>query len=427
VRKAVAQNPSLQWADFDGLVRQFLHAIHGVGGRDAVHDSMGIVFLQTVRKDRDRVENMSRYIVAILRKFQSQLVAERTEKRFPSIGSEQESLAAAKTGDATPAVVGGDSASKASDFEVPSRVKSSQLMDMEANREFVCGFCKDVCEDAALLPCSHVCCYGCVRQKDAQKGGIICPSCSSPFDLGQVSKAAWLTRWINNIQIYCVFADPEKLKDSPEKEDPLPARHMARQKGHFCDWTGAISTYGAHQAQTCQAARCMREMMQKNLTGSRPESQAGLGGIANDRADFFDGSTPERLGVAGVASFNQSDSPEKSERPRAVGGAIARPAAPNAGGYTAPVSVGSCRGNAPVAAKEERAGNTPKRWKVIAAFCPASVSTTLGLNAGDWVEVDTIDPSGWAHGSKLAPNGAAIGSGWFPAWSVGLDVTDKQS
>jgi hypothetical protein len=350
---------------------------------------------------------MAAYIVVILRKFQAQLVAERAEKqRTERAGTEEmqdEPEYEDKIGSPGDAV-------KVGEFEVPFKVSVGQLTDPDANREFICRICSDVCDDAILLPCSHVFCSNCIKQVSMQKGNL-CPTCRKPFESAQVSKVPWLTRWINNIHICCAFANPSDLKTP--SVDPLPAGHAARKQRLCCDWTGPISNYRAHQAQTCQVAARLREQqkMQRLSDSASIPHQAGLHRKPNGRIELVD-STPQKFSV--LATSYQMESPDKCERPRSKGN-------PYVAGASAPISnVEPGKSQSPV---KQRNGDPPQRRKVIAAFSPTSTSSTLRLTVGDWIEVETIDPSGWTYGSKLAPTGAPLDSGWFPAWAIGLDVS----
>lgn len=59
----------LQLADFDGLVRQFLYAIHGISGREGVREALTTLHDQTDGLERSSVENWSVHTSQILKMF----------------------------------------------------------------------------------------------------------------------------------------------------------------------------------------------------------------------------------------------------------------------------------------------------------------------------------------------------------------------
>jgi hypothetical protein len=69
LRSLVKDNPTLQWSDFDGLVRQYLHAIHGIGGPEKVRDALEVVDRSTREKPRAWAKNWSAYLNTCLKKF----------------------------------------------------------------------------------------------------------------------------------------------------------------------------------------------------------------------------------------------------------------------------------------------------------------------------------------------------------------------
>lgn len=56
-------------ADFDGLVRQFLHAIYSAGGKASLGDALESLHSSTERTPREAIRNWSAYINAHLKKF----------------------------------------------------------------------------------------------------------------------------------------------------------------------------------------------------------------------------------------------------------------------------------------------------------------------------------------------------------------------
>lgn len=63
------RNMSLELSDFDGLVRQFLHAIYGAGGKVSLQDALDAVHESTKYKPREVVGNWSAYINKHLKSF----------------------------------------------------------------------------------------------------------------------------------------------------------------------------------------------------------------------------------------------------------------------------------------------------------------------------------------------------------------------
>lgn len=62
-------NETLLWQDFDGKIRQCLHAIHGNGGLQEVRDALDALHISTCHKPRVWVQNPSGYIHKILKDF----------------------------------------------------------------------------------------------------------------------------------------------------------------------------------------------------------------------------------------------------------------------------------------------------------------------------------------------------------------------
>lgn len=62
-------NETLLWEDFDGKIRQCLHAIHGNGGLQDVRDALDALHTSTCQKPRAWVQNPPAYIHKILKDF----------------------------------------------------------------------------------------------------------------------------------------------------------------------------------------------------------------------------------------------------------------------------------------------------------------------------------------------------------------------
>lgn len=69
IQLLLQRNTPLVLADFDGLVRQFLHAIYSAGGMESLEDALESLHLSTERTPRKAVRNWSAYINTHLKKF----------------------------------------------------------------------------------------------------------------------------------------------------------------------------------------------------------------------------------------------------------------------------------------------------------------------------------------------------------------------
>lgn len=70
----------LERNDFDSNSRQFLHAIHNLGGREAVHAALNSVEMCASRKTRDSVRNWSGYVATILQKYFKEIGGGKNQK-----------------------------------------------------------------------------------------------------------------------------------------------------------------------------------------------------------------------------------------------------------------------------------------------------------------------------------------------------------
>jgi len=77
VDAVVKKNSSLVRSDFDGRVFQYLHAIHGIGGREKVRSTLEKLHLSTLDKQRSSINKWPAYLVALLKKMFNDLTAER--------------------------------------------------------------------------------------------------------------------------------------------------------------------------------------------------------------------------------------------------------------------------------------------------------------------------------------------------------------
>jgi len=68
IERLLSLNGTLLWADFDGKVRQFLHAIHSVAGEPGVQAALLQVHETTSDKRRDDVRNWPAYVQRLLKR-----------------------------------------------------------------------------------------------------------------------------------------------------------------------------------------------------------------------------------------------------------------------------------------------------------------------------------------------------------------------
>jgi len=69
IYNAIALNPTLQRFDFDGRVRQHLHAIRNIGGQGKVREAMRVLHAATIDKKRSDIQKWPAYLVALLKRF----------------------------------------------------------------------------------------------------------------------------------------------------------------------------------------------------------------------------------------------------------------------------------------------------------------------------------------------------------------------
>lgn len=260
----------LERRDFDGQIRQFLHAIHGLGGRQKVKECMVIVQLGTQRKSRASMRNPSAFIVTLIRRFFDLVSAEAREARMKDYAARS----GQEDGQTSPELGPTESRMErqVSPFEdddnddpryiVPKRVHVAQLVDADSHFECACFICKHVVEEAVVLPCSHLFCRSCLKNKFDWEGrsSAPCPVCSATFTKEYVAgepTGAFIQRYINNLQISCVFA--EKHIENTE-DGPLAEGHVARELSLACEWVGTVGNYGKHIKKECSCAKKLRQL-----------------------------------------------------------------------------------------------------------------------------------------------------------------------
>lgn len=314
-----SENPTLSKSDFDGHVLQYLHAIHGVGGLETVNRALVLIHESTVNKTRSQIGNWPAYLATLLKKYH----ADARETARLAAGSSGTKITAHSGGDAAAGKLSvdepvaatnvvavppehGDESIKScrrtlsSTLEVPTGVRGGQLMNA-ADGQFICRICLDLCEEPAVLPCSHLFCRECLKQLmhwSADKVNVKfsnssrpvhCPACRAPITNTQEvpEEQAIARQLIGRIQICCAFADPSRLPD--RDDDPLPDGHAARAHRLRCDWVGTVAAYAAHLELNCEVACRLREM-QSGVDASgavalppQPSPHCAAGGSANCR------------------------------------------------------------------------------------------------------------------------------------------------
>jgi len=67
VRAVIADSHPLRRWDFDGQVRQYLHAIRTVGGPAMVHEAMREIYFATAEKSRSDVQKWPAFLIKLLK------------------------------------------------------------------------------------------------------------------------------------------------------------------------------------------------------------------------------------------------------------------------------------------------------------------------------------------------------------------------
>lgn len=83
VQAVLAVNQVLRRSDFDGIVRQHLHAIHSVGGQKRVADAMQMIEEATCHRDRASIQKWPAFLLKLLKSFaeSSGLFKRRTQQK----------------------------------------------------------------------------------------------------------------------------------------------------------------------------------------------------------------------------------------------------------------------------------------------------------------------------------------------------------
>ncbi|CAE8596918.1 unnamed protein product [Polarella glacialis] len=81
IRMVLEASQALQFQNFDARVRQYLHAIHGSGGRKKLNDAMKMILDATKSKTRQDVKNWPAYLLTLLKRFDSEQASQDREAR----------------------------------------------------------------------------------------------------------------------------------------------------------------------------------------------------------------------------------------------------------------------------------------------------------------------------------------------------------
>lgn len=82
IANALGLIPTLQKLDFDGQVRQYLHAIRNKGGQQCVLEATQVIRIAMVGKTRTSVDRWPAYLVALLKRFLAELKARAADEAF---------------------------------------------------------------------------------------------------------------------------------------------------------------------------------------------------------------------------------------------------------------------------------------------------------------------------------------------------------
>jgi hypothetical protein len=81
IRNIIVMLPMLQRSDFDGQVRQYLHAIRSVGGRSAVVDAMAAIQQATEGRTRESVQKWPAFLISLLKQCHRQRKEEHRKRK----------------------------------------------------------------------------------------------------------------------------------------------------------------------------------------------------------------------------------------------------------------------------------------------------------------------------------------------------------
>lgn len=426
---------TLQKTDFDGSVRQCLHAIHGISGQQGVREALQIVNFFTSKKQRAVIRHWPAYVGKLVRKALDDIVAEERRKKLAGRalqseaggggdGAEPQATGAGPPGGESPGPAAAhgkgrrtreDEEAACGSLRVPCRIRSGQLTEPDLHSEFICPICLDLCEDVALLPCSHVFCRDCVGTflDSNKKQQVGCPTCRAPFTREQAAldrpADSWLSRWIKGIKVCCAFCGPDDLPNPDD--DPLPPGHRARQLGLGCGWTGTVAAYADHVAPggSCEVASELRRLQREaSVEQGRYETPAK-------------GPAPLPAVPASGAAQLADGKPGRGQ-PQ-LEAAVASPQTPPAAATAAGASPASVATPPPRLARDCAATSAPGRGCSEDTPAGASPDTgdfvvtsfwrsddTFSVEASDVVYVSEVESRGWVYARELRSDR----SGWMP-------------
>eukprot|EP00747_Dinoflagellata_sp_TGD_P062015 gnl/TRDRNA2_/TRDRNA2_152780_c0_seq1.p1 gnl/TRDRNA2_/TRDRNA2_152780_c0~~gnl/TRDRNA2_/TRDRNA2_152780_c0_seq1.p1 ORF type:complete len:748 (+),score=117.49 gnl/TRDRNA2_/TRDRNA2_152780_c0_seq1:71-2245(+) len=307
--------------------------------------------------------------------------------------------------------------SPGSSLEVPLRTHAAQLINPNVHSEFICRICLELCQEVALLPCSHVFCRECIRDYldwHRSRSSVDCPACREPFTRAEAESPTPqpIVDWLAKAQVRCIFAPQAHFQE----DDPLGDGHAARSLGLVCDWVGVVDDYLGHlRSSCCVALQLQRMRQQKHRQQRHFEAEKEVAAVAeaatpaikaqdvrSDKADWKTGDfrvcanwqSNERWGSDCALSVNVGDLVHV-EQIDSLGWARASKSDSSKGWL--PFSI--CRRHVHVASSSYPGDEA-------AGYCR--------IDVGDCFHVYHRDHEGWMYGSRLPKQNGEGVLGWFP-------------
>mmetsp|Transcript_6196 Transcript_6196/g.14812 ORF Transcript_6196/g.14812 Transcript_6196/m.14812 type:complete len:399 (+) Transcript_6196:87-1283(+) len=358
VREILRQSSVLRSEDFDGRVKQSLHAFYGVGGKQAVRAALQTLLQNTAKiSDRGQVKKWRPYVTKLLQCSFDDLTAQKRGERMERQGSEsvepeeemqenQSLPTEPRTPEHTPKLMpqqtppllqqqprretttnGGtikdeliqgqrsfleptkskrslllESGGKPLSLDAHTKVQISQLLDPDLNKEFICRACKLLSAEPALLPCSHVMCRGCLDRMAKSYGEdgtyVECPTCFKhvPAD-GPMVTSQWIDRWVRGIKVKCAACTDPNAKHSGGKSAAAAVT---------CQWVGPLSQYHQH-LKTCPVVAELIGPLPVPVESPKISKQSGLQRAAVTFKAAGDGQLPVEIGEE-LLVYSQDDS-----------------------------------------------------------------------------------------------------------------------
>jgi len=348
VREILRQSSVLRSEDFDGRVKQSLHAFYGVGGKQAVRAALQTLLQNTAKiSDRGQVKKWRPYVTKLLQCSFDDLTAQKRGERMERQGSdslpepeeekpvtqsprEQHLQPEPRTPEQTPKPMlqqtpplhqplretttnGGSirdeliqgqrsllepakgkraqllESAKPLSLEAPTKVQASQLLDPDLNKEFICRVCKLLSAEPALLPCSHVICRGCLSNLSKSYGQdsiyVECPTCFKHVPADEPMPASqWIDRWVRGIKVKCAACT-----------DPNAKHRGGRNSAVTCQWVGPLAHYHQH-LKNCPAVAELMGPLPVPVESPKMSKQSSLQRAAVTFKAAGDGQLPVEIG-----------------------------------------------------------------------------------------------------------------------------------